>query len=155
MGLIKTFFLCFLLSLNSCISVKTVGKAYMLDREGLKFIRATVNDKKVLFLIDSGAITTVLDKKFCDNNGIKYSTTGNDMYGIGGKIALYRSKPLNFNILDKQVTFPVNVGELDHFVKSMEKMNLEVHGIISSDFLKFNGCIINYKTNTLECGQDK
>lgn len=48
------------------------------------FVYATINGQRELFLIDTGASTSMLDKKLCDEVEIYYMSTGLEVIGVDG-----------------------------------------------------------------------
>lgn len=48
------------------------------------FVYATINGQRELFLIDTGASTSMLDKKLCDEVKIYYMSTGLEVIGVDG-----------------------------------------------------------------------
>ena len=68
--------------LTACELNKTKPGKIIFDR--VPFVYATINGQRELFLIDTGASTSMLDKKLCDEVKIYYMTTGLEVIGVDG-----------------------------------------------------------------------
>ena len=103
------------------------------------------NGKIVNFVIDSGASHSVINVSSIDEFQYKLLESAGGVYGIDGKMVQTRlaSIELTKNGHVFQDIFQVlPVPGLD---KIKEKENLEVHGILGSQFLKKYQFLINYK----------
>ena len=68
--------------LAACELNKTKPGKIIFDR--VPFVYATINGQRELFLIDTGASTSMLDKKLCDEVKIYYMSTGLEVIGVDG-----------------------------------------------------------------------
>ena len=66
----------------ACELNKTKPGKIIFDR--VPFVYATINGQRELFLIDTGASTSMLDKKLCDEAKIYYMATGLEVIGVDG-----------------------------------------------------------------------
>ncbi|MBS1321304.1 MAG: hypothetical protein HP046_15710, partial [Parabacteroides sp.] len=67
---------------SACELNKTKPGKIIFDR--VPFVYATINGQRELFLIDTGASTSMLDKKLCDEAKIYYMATGLEVICVDG-----------------------------------------------------------------------
>lgn len=72
----------FLLAFFACNEAKHRPGKILFDR--VPFVYATINGQRELFLIDTGASVSMLDKTFCDDAGIYYAASGVEIIGVNG-----------------------------------------------------------------------
>lgn len=66
----------------ACNEAKHRPGKILFDR--VPFVYATINGQRELFLIDTGASVSMLDKTFCDDAGIYYAASGVEIIGVNG-----------------------------------------------------------------------
>ena len=119
-------------------------------QENLTFIEATINGKKVIFLLDSGAGTTVMDKDQLSELGLLSVPLSEDgINGIGGTNTVYRVTNLS-EIEINGKTYPIkaqasNISNVVTIIRDAVKFNIV--GILGSDFFNQNEVIFDYKEN--------
>lgn len=74
--------LLFLLAFFACNEAKHRPGKILFDR--VPFVYATINGQRELFMIDTGASVSMLDKTFCDDAGIYYAASGVEIIGVNG-----------------------------------------------------------------------
>lgn len=151
---LKILLISLILTLTSCHTAIRYGKQTLIDKEGIKLLTVHINSKSAILLLDSGAKTTVLDESFCKDISLEYYGSEESIVGIGGESKLFMSFPYKLKILGDTITYSSSVGDLSHVIRAFRRSGIEIKGILGADFLKYNGCIINYRTNTLECGNE-
>ena len=81
-----TVFICmgllFAFGFFACNEAKHRPGKIIFDR--VPFVYATINGQRELFLIDTGASVSMLDKTFCDDAGIYYADSEVEIIGVNG-----------------------------------------------------------------------
>jgi hypothetical protein len=127
-------------------TIKT--KVNMIQPEGnLTFIKANVNNKDVVFLLDSGAGSTVLDKDQLDSYGLTYVEAGSEFQGVGGSNQLYIVTNLNkITIEGKEFSISCKASNLSNVVSLIrDASGIQIIGILGSDFFTEHNVIFDYK----------
>lgn len=123
-------------------------KVNMIQPEGnLTFINANVKGKNVMFLLDSGAGSTVLDKDQLDDYGLTSVLAGSEFQGIGGSNQLYIVNNLdNITIDNLEFTVKCKASNLSNVVSLIrESSGIQIIGILGSDFFTEHGVIFDYR----------
>jgi len=116
--------------------------------KGLPIAELLLNGRKVKFLIDSGASSSVLNLSYADALGFDYELVENfNFTGVSGRV-------IQSGIASKAVLRTVDGDRLfvDFKVLDMNEVSqsLRIVGIIGSDYLdRFNYCI-DYKYNVIK-----
>ena len=66
----------------ACNEAKHRPGKIIFDR--VPFVYATINGQRELFMIDTGASVSMLDKTFCDDAGIYYADSEVEIIGVNG-----------------------------------------------------------------------
>ena len=74
--------LLFVMAFFACNEAKHRPGKIIFDR--VPFVYATINGQRELFLIDTGASVSMLDKTFCDAAGIYYADSEVEIIGVNG-----------------------------------------------------------------------
>jgi len=119
-------------------------------QENLTFIEATINGKRVIFLLDSGAGTTVLDKEqLLELNLLSVPLSEDGINGIGGTNTVYRVT--NFSDIEingKKYPIKAQASNLSNIVTIIsDAAKIKIVGILGSDFFNQNEVIFDYKEN--------
>lgn len=119
----------------------------MTQPEGnLTFIDATVKGKKVTFLLDSGAGSTVIDKDQLDEFGLTYVNAGSEFQGVGGSNQLYIVTNLDEITIDgRNLSVDCKASNLSNVVNLIyDASGIHIIGILGSDFFTNHKVIFDY-----------
>lgn len=113
------------------------------------FITLIIKGKPEIFILDTGASISVLDKKYADDNGIYYSDDGSTMITFSGEETVQYKTDYNVEfvisgIMYSQKFMVQDIGKLRSLVGN------KVRGVLGSDFLYFNKIIIDYGELTIK-----
>lgn len=114
---------------------------------GHLYLSAQLNDSTALFILDTGAGITVVDKKFESKFSLNSSDLETIATGAGGtNIELSESIAKNFNLGDYHLNdFQIHLMSLDHVNNAFKKLGvIEVDGVIGADILSKGKAIIDY-----------
>ena len=121
------------------------------------FVSAKVNGNKVLFIVDTGASGSVIDKDYYSKKlAAKHKTIQQEVHGLHStqhESYVGKLKTLEVGKLTLK-NFSIGCIDLSHIngAYKSRKLKLKIHGIIGSDLLLKHGIIIDYKK--LELRQD-
>ena len=105
---------------------------------------ATINGQRELFLIDTGASTSMLDKKLCDEAKIYYMATGLEVIGVDGtSIPLKTTGRIPFTLDSIPYSASFAVQDMTSLRRATGK---NVRGLIGSDVLGFYRLTVDFKT---------
>lgn len=135
---------------SSCVSIKNYYWQYteydLIRKNNLYFLQLTVNNKKALFLIDSGSTKSFLDINQYDKYKFMYIDKPIERYvGIGGFQNIYTI----FDYTIDEMFIPmlgINLEELNPYFQSD---NIKIAGIIGSEYLANRNAIFDYEKNKL------
>jgi hypothetical protein len=106
------------------------------------FVNVTLNDKTCLLLIDTGASRSLLNINKCNKYGFGYIKSEKINYiGIGGVQDIYV-------IYDYKIDdFFISMlgADLEDVTRYFNEDNIDIIGIMGSDFLNDNNAIIDYQ----------
>jgi len=140
----------FLLLLISCTSTKHTfyynSSMNMIENKNMHFIQITLNNKKALLLIDTGASKSLLDISQAKKFDFEYYLIAKDHYiGIGGEqdiFAIYK-----YNISELFIPFlGTNLNNINTYFK---KDNTPIIGVIGADFMEKFKTKIDFETNKM------
>lgn len=117
--------------------------------QGILFVEATANGKKVAFIIDCGSAHSFINDAMGKKLNFNSEPVASRIAGFGGDAGnMYRlTSPLT-------VTFK-EISIVNGFRKSTDLTNfskilrVEIGGLLGSDFLNFTGAVIDFKNNHL------
>ena len=121
-------------------------------RNDMLFITLHINDKKGLFLLDTGAGISLIDfnqaKRYgFDVGGIANSGT---VTGVGGSNTLFAV--YNIDVMYEQFekrSYKFYGSDFTRINDVFDKSSIQILGILGSDFLSRNEATINYKEKKL------
>lgn len=128
---------------------KTNNILYLQNHSGLYFLTLNINDKYGLFLIDTGATTSLIDINQKKKYEFKIISSSEDITGIGGTIKKYTISryKIDYNNIPIDVLF--YGGDLHPVVMAFQRSNIRITGILGADFLKANNAVLDYRNNYL------
>lgn len=146
--LITLLFLVIFLFLTS-FNTKSVGEVVKLRYErGLYFAPLELNNKKGYFLVDTGAIISILDVNQSKKYKFSCSKTGRELVGVGGEMDEYKISKYSIYHNNKILPVIFRGVDLSPVVNSFIKNNdIEIVGIIGANFFVSNKVIIDYSNN--------
>jgi hypothetical protein len=123
-----------------------------LDQEGnYFFITLRLNGKDAIFLIDTGASSSILDSAQSDSYNCYKYIIDRKLLGVGGAKNYYYA--LNVNLLDSsksKLDVNLDIVDLSSLVQTMSnEYNLDIQGILGSDFFYEYDAKINYRDQTI------
>lgn len=128
--------------LAACELNKNKPGKIIFDR--VPFVYATINGQRELFLIDTGASTSMLDKKLCDEVKIYYMATGLEVIGVDGtSIPLKTTGRIPFTLDSIPYSASFAVQDMTSLRRATGK---NVRGLIGSDVLGFYRLTVDFKT---------
>ena len=118
---------------------------------GLYFVTLNLNGKNANFLVDTGAIYSILDinqaKKY------KFESKENTLYtfvGLNGtEIVGYNVYHYNLNYNDKNILIRFKGTDMNRLVNSFKTNHTKIVGIIGGNFFRNVDAIIDYKKSEL------
>lgn len=136
-----------LLSVNSCEDKVTQQIEIVFSMSsGLPLVEMELNGKKAKFLVDSGAMRSVLNISNAEAYGYKYiPVSGLNFTGAGGaeiKGGLISDAVVKIN--DKTLQIRFRALDMDGLSKQ-----LGVVGIIGSDYLDYADYVLDYKNDVI------
>lgn len=139
-----------ILSLLLFISCSGYNVEYFKNNKNNKvkipIIEKDIGNKKVLFIVDSGANLSVIDSTWYFNNSDLFRKEGEEtstiITGISGTSNL--KTILVSTIIDgRHILF--STSDLSPIIKDLETQGFNIVGILGSDYLRDNYSIIDYK----------
>lgn len=132
--------------LLTSFNTKTKGEIVDLRfKRGLYFANLELNDKKGYFLVDTGAIISVLDVKQSKHYDFKYIASGAQFVGVGGKNNEYRVSKYSLEYNDQQLPVLFKGADLSPIVESFQyNSSIKIVGIIGANFFVTNKAVIDY-----------
>jgi len=129
---------------------KTPKTIALIHHNNLHFITVKVNGVDANFLVDTGAIVSIMDINQAKKYKFDYNVSQQSFVGIGGQTPSYNI--FNYKINHDSINLYLHpVGaDLKEIVNSFVDHNsIKIVGIIGSDFFKNNEAIIDYKNKQL------
>jgi len=116
---------------------------------GIIYIEVMLGRKKTNFLFDTGASTTILNKKYLKDKDL-LDTTGK-FGGISGSGTYYyhRIKKMKWQNLEIQHK-RLRVIDMAHLER---QLGITLHGLLGSDFMRDYTLMIDYKNKTIDMWQ--
>ena len=118
----------------------------------LPFVRVMINGKSAVMLLDTGSSSSLIDINQLKNYGLTAMfIMGSSFGGIGGSSPMSDITNLNKIQIGKN-EYSANFLATDlRGVRNLiySGVNLEIAGILGSDFFEYHSAIIDYKRNTL------
>ena len=142
---ISKIMLIILLILLSCKQEDTNPSEFgLVIKNGLPFIRVTINDKGGMLLVDSGANRSYIDSRYTEYYDFVVYASEETADGVGGNVAIYNTSHLlvkyNDSILGHRFQ-SANLGATFY--------RTGVVGILGSDYFKKNNISIDFSNNKL------
>ncbi len=143
----------FCMLLISCRTAELAINEMQLNlRNNMLFITLYVNDKKGLFLVDTGAGISLIDynqaKRYDFNIGAK-SNRGS-VTGVGGSNTLFTISDIDVMYNEfKTKDFRFYGSDFSMINDVFGRNGIRILGILGSDFLSANAATINYNTKKL------
>ena len=125
-------------------------KAIKLGRfiTGHLYLRAEVNDSTAIFVLDTGAGSTVMEEKRESKFNLTTSSSEIKAVGAGGSnLALKESSIQNFQIKDYVLhNHKIHLMNLDHINNAFKEVGIaEIDGVIGADILIKGKAVIDYE----------
>ena len=111
----------------------------------IPIIQKDINNKEVLFILDSGANISIIDSTWYYNNRQVFTETEDVnmvLIGISGIVSI-NSKIVYTEIDEDYVVFTIT--DLVPVTQNLSKQGFKIVGILGSDYLMDNNLIIDYK----------
>ena len=125
-----------------------------LQKTGLPLIVTSVKLKNLCFLIDTGSTHNILFTYVYEYFKGEFRVLGNtqNIMGIEGE---YKETPIieatfNFEGMDYTSSFAVLEAN-DAIAQVQEETGVQIHGILSTDFLVRNKWILDFNTYNVKC----
>jgi predicted aspartyl protease len=118
---------------------------------GHQIVEAKINGKKGIFIVDTGASNTCIDKSKVKKFKIKSKHTDHKATGAGTDdidIRLSNKNKIKIGEWNKK-KLPLVVMDLSHINTALNLFNVEVDGIIGSDILHLGKGVIQYDKDLL------
>lgn len=117
-------------------------------------LKAKINGVEGLFILDTGASTTVIDKNQKDKFGMKIEQDSNKAEGVGADVP--REQALDSKSNEVEIN-GLNLSNVDMCVMNLDDVNAAYKqlgekapdGVIGANILKAGNAIIDYKNNLL------
>ena len=112
----------------------------------------TINKKKLLFILDTGAGSTVLNLSVAEKLGLELKLERKRGGGVGSSsMKVYKIAMLSIQFKDAVIeTSLAGAIDLSHVVAGLKRHGVaEIHGVLGNDILKTHSAIINYKKKEL------
>lgn len=121
------------------------------NNDKIPIIEGSLNNKKVYFIVDSGASISVLDVTQSKKYGFSTLKQSNTVVGFGGKSSYVDLQNTKIFIKDLQLNTSFKGNDLSLLIKTIEQnSNVTIIGIIGSDVFKENGMKIDYLSNSIK-----
>lgn len=104
--------------------------------DGMNFVRVRYGATELRFLIDSGANISVIFSNYVNKSEIINTLNRAKINGISGYTYSLGSANIKFILNNKQIT---------HEFFIVENSNINVHGVLGSDFFLKHGAVIDYE----------
>lgn len=113
---------------------------------GMHFIEITLNGVKTKLLIDTGASKSLLDISQAEGYRFEYLLLKEDQYiGLGGLLDIY----VIYEYSVDEFFIPFLGADLSEIRQYFNEDDIQIVGILGSDFLVRNNATINFKTNKM------
>lgn len=115
------------------------------------FVEGKINNKKTLFLFDTGASLSVLDVSQGNYYGFSYTEDINHAFGgIGGGTSLYDVSKVQIEINGIKYDFPFKGADLSDVNSFVQFLNMDkIGGIIGSDFMSLHKVTISFEKDSI------
>lgn len=118
----------------------------------MAFVKVKVKGKDAVFLVDTGAKTTVVDIAQAESYGLSFEELFDiELSGVGGKTALYGSmQPYHIDTDQGQFKVTFMASDLGNVVETFRlNIGIRILGILGSDFFSNYNFIIDYKDRSM------
>lgn len=137
--------LLFLLAFLACNEAKHRPGKIIFDR--VPFVYATINGQRELFMIDTGASVSMLDKTFCDDAGIYYADSEVEIIGVNGaSIPQKLTGRIPFQLDSIPYSARFSVQDMTSLRRAAGR---NIKGLIGSDILSAYHISIDFKNYEL------
>ena len=119
-------------------------------RTGMILLRTTINNKRCVFLLDTGAEISSLEESKAKELGLTLQKSESNICGIGGETNTTLITQAEVKYQHK--TFPVDfyiINMVEVFRKIKASTGVTVHGILGMDFIYESGLILDFNKKTL------
>jgi len=126
--------------------------SFSLNGAGHPTIPFTIDDETVIFLIDTGAASNILDLEFCKKKGIPLTPTGQKGGGAGGlNLDTYSTGAITYFYETIKFSHEFYAMEFDSIREALKAHGIqdEIQGFLGFDFLKPNSSFIDYSKNRI------
>jgi len=124
------------------------GYYKLIDEKGHLFLECTINEKKALFLVDTGSALSIIDINQIEKYGlIVKPKLGNAVIsglGLGTAQNINYVSYVKFKISGRLFRPLFYGADLNNLNKSFAKKEIKICGILGGDFLKQYRAVINY-----------
>lgn len=119
-----------------------------LIRPGLWVVEGKINGSPLVFILDSGAYRTVIDRKFASDAGLRGDASAEVMRGVGGRESQVLNAGLDELTLGDQVFRNASIGIADLSQWSAGSTNQSApRGLLGADILTSSRAIIDCEGN--------
>ena len=125
----------------------TFPLSYSMAKSGLPLIAATLFDKNICLLIDTGSTMNLLDKKVHEYFKDKISViSSSELIGIDGIKQSAERVNLSFTFEDTEYNTHFNLFDTTLAFNQVEKdSDIQIHGILGNEFLVENEWILDFE----------
>ena len=146
--LLTTFLI--IIILQSCYSIKNINDSFtevtLIQHNKMQFVELEFNGIKTKLLIDTGASKSLLDISKAEKFDFKYVLLSEEQYiGIGGLADIY----VIYDYEIRGIFISFLGADLNAVTRYFYENNIEIVGILGSDFLEKHDAIIDYKKNIM------
>lgn len=118
-------------------------------KSNLLFVEVTLNKKSCYFLLDTGAILTVLDYTQSDEYNLNTILDDGEFNGMGGTNKAYNVTNTN-SIIINNISYDIKLksADISNVVSSIEgSTGYHITGILGSDFFSKYNAVFDFKNN--------
>jgi len=118
----------------------------LVEINDMHFIKVTFNNKSTMLLLDTGASKSLLDISQAEEYAFSYRKFSELQYiGLGGLTDIHNV--YDYRIQEIHIIFlGADLKEITDYFK---KENIEIVGILGSDFIKMYNVIVDFKNNIM------
>lgn len=120
-------------------------------RDDMPFVKLNVNNKKALFLLDTGAGMSLIDYSQAAKYGFRLGDASNTIAvtGIGGTNSIFTVRDIEVYYQDSRANIKLYGSDMRKLNEALGKQHIHILGILGSDFLAGNNAQIDFETMTL------
>ncbi len=147
----KISILILILLVYSCSFIKDTcysryDKFQLQKNDNMLFLPLTLNGKKVLFLIDTGANKSIIDRNKATKYGYECAKFKEGRYiGIGGSTDFY----VVYNYKITEFFISLVAIDMEELSPAFKNAGVDIVGIIGSDFFSSTNAVIDFETGIL------